>query len=60
VAPVTTMLKLDALSAGSALASGARDYKVRARLRFATPVGPLEVEVEHAGTLGAGGIVGAI
>lgn len=63
VAPVTTMLRLaagDALTAGSALASGARDYKVRARLRFATPVGPIEVEVQHAGTLGAGGIVGAI
>jgi LEA14-like dessication related protein len=63
VAPVTTMLKLaatDALAAGSALASGARDYKVRAVLRFATPIGPIEVEVEHAGMLGAGGIVGAI
>jgi LEA14-like dessication related protein len=63
VAPVTTMLKLDAgdaVTAGSALAIGARGYKVRAKLRFATPVGPLEVQVEHAGMLGAGGIVGAI
>ena len=63
VAPVTTLLTIaarDAIAAGSALASGARDYKLRARLTFTTPIGPVEVNVEHAGTLGAGGVLGLL
>ena len=63
IAPVTTLLTIaarDAIAAGSVLASGARDYKLRARLTFTTPIGPLEVSVEHAGTLGAGGVLGLL
>jgi hypothetical protein len=63
VAPVTTLLTIaarDAIAAGTALASGVRDYRLRARLTFSTPIGPLEVELEHAGTLGAGGVLGLL
>ena len=62
VAPVTTALAIDArdaIAVGSQLASGARSYRLTARLRFTTPVGPLEVTVEHSGELAeAGGLLG--
>lgn len=57
VAPVTTSLTIDALDgafAVAALARGARDYQLTARLTFSTAIGPLEVELQHTGTLGAG------
>ncbi|MBA3541205.1 MAG: LEA type 2 family protein [Deltaproteobacteria bacterium] len=59
VAPVKTALTIatrDAIAAASALAGGARDYQLVAHLHFSTPVGPLAVEVTHAGTLGAGAV----
>lgn len=59
VAPVTTLLKLaatDAIAAGSAIASGARDYRLKAKLRFSTAVGSIAVDIEHNGTFA--GIVG--
>ena len=62
VAPITTSLTIDArdaIAVASALASGARDYQLSARLHFATAVGPIDVEVEHRGTLGGGGLFGA-
>jgi LEA14-like dessication related protein len=55
VAPVTTTLTLglqDAIAAGSALAGGARDYQLDARLQFSAGFGRLEVAVAHAGNLG--------
>jgi LEA14-like dessication related protein len=61
VAPITTSLTIDArdaIAVGSALASGTRDYQLKARLRFSTVVGPLEVDVSHTGRLGGGGLLG--
>jgi len=61
VAPVTTSLTIDARDAAavaSALASGARGYQITAKLHFSTQVGPLDVDVQHAGTLGGGGLFG--
>lgn len=58
VAPVATSLTVaatDAIAVTSALAGGARGYTVKARLHFSTPVGQVDVDVEHAGTLGGGG-----
>ena len=58
VAPVTTSLTISAMDAAivaSQLASGARDYKIHAKLRFSTQVGAVDVELDHAGQLGAGG-----
>ncbi len=55
VAPVTTTLTIDArdaISVGSALASGARTYQLDAKLTFSTQIGPLTVELHHQGTLG--------
>jgi LEA14-like dessication related protein len=63
VAPVTTSLTIDvrdAIAVASELASGARGYRIAARLRFSTPVGPLEVSVEHSGLLGGTGELAAI
>jgi hypothetical protein len=63
VVPVTTSLTIaagDALAAGSALARGARDYQLVAHLRFSTAVGPLDIEVKHAGQLGGGGAASAV
>ncbi|MEO8703770.1 MAG: LEA type 2 family protein [Kofleriaceae bacterium] len=60
VAPVTTTLTIaarDAVAAGSAIAGGARDYTLVAHLHFATGVGPIDVEVSHAGQLGGGASV---
>jgi LEA14-like dessication related protein len=57
VAPVTTSLAIaasDALNVAAVLASGARDYQVNVRLHFSTTVGPIDVEVAHAGRLGGG------
>jgi LEA14-like dessication related protein len=62
VAPVAMALSVstrDAIAVASALARGARGYEVKARLHFSTPVGQVDVEVEHAGTLGGGGGLGA-
>jgi LEA14-like dessication related protein len=61
VAPITTSLTIDlrdALAVGSALARGVRDYQLAARLHFSTGIGQLDVEVQHAGTLGSG-VLGA-
>lgn len=58
VAPVTTSLTIDARDAtavASALAAGQRGYQLSARLHFATRVGQVDVDVQHAGTLGGGG-----
>jgi hypothetical protein len=55
LAPVVTTLSIaarDAIAVGSALAGGARDYKISARLRFSTAVGSLAVDVQGSGTLG--------
>jgi LEA14-like dessication related protein len=64
VAPVTTSLTIDARDAvavGAELARGARSYRLNARLHFSTPVGPLEVVVEHSGQLADGaGLLGAL
>lgn len=54
VAPVETSLTVDAgdaFAVAGALAAGARDYQLHARLHFSTPVGPLDVDVDHAGTI---------
>ncbi len=54
VAPVTTSLAIDARDAvavATELARGARSYRLAARLRFTTPVGPLEVALAHQGEL---------
>jgi LEA14-like dessication related protein len=64
VAPVATSLTVstrDAIAVGSALAGGARGYAMKARLHFSTPVGAVDVDVEHTGTLvgGGGGGLGA-
>ncbi len=66
VAPVTTSLTIDARDAvavASALAGGARDYRIHARLTFSTAVGPVAVDIDHAGQLGstnAGGLLGRL
>jgi len=55
VAPVTTSLTIDArdaITVGTALASGARTYQLDAKLTFSTQIGPLTVEIHHEGTLG--------
>jgi LEA14-like dessication related protein len=58
VAPVATSLTVDArdaIAVAAAVAGGARGYTVKARLRFSTPVGELDVDVEHSGTISGGG-----
>lgn len=53
-APVTTSLTLDArdaLAVAAELAGGARAYRLQARLYFSTPVGPIDITVEHQGQL---------
>jgi LEA14-like dessication related protein len=64
VAPVTTSLTIDArdaITVAQEIARGARTYQLQARLRFSTPVGPLDVDVRHAGELAeARGLLGAI
>ena len=55
LAPVVTTLSIaarDAIAVGSALAGGARDYKISARLRFSTAMGQLAVDIQGSGTLG--------
>lgn len=63
-APVTTSLRIDlsaALDAAGALARGARDYQLRARLHFSTQLGDLTVDLDHRGSLdGAGGLIGSL
>ena len=54
VAPVTTSLSIaasDAIAVATALARGARDYRIDLRLHFSTSVGQLDVDVTHAGSL---------
>lgn len=62
VAPVTTSLTIDArdaIAVAQELARGARTYQLSARLRFTTPVGPLDVDVQHSGELAeARGLLG--
>jgi LEA14-like dessication related protein len=62
VAPVATSLTVnasDAIAVASALGGGARSYALKAKLHFSTPVGALSVDVQHTGTLGGGGGLGA-
>jgi len=57
VAPISTSLTIDArdaIAVAAALASGVRDYQLSAKLHFSTPVGQLDVDVQHSGTLGGG------
>lgn len=63
VAPITTSLTIDArdaIAVASALASGVRDYQFAAKLHFSTAVGQLDVDVQHSGTFGGGGLFGAL
>jgi LEA14-like dessication related protein len=58
VAPVKTSLTISALDAAlvaQRLASGARDYRIHAVLKFSTNVGQIDVAIDHAGQLGSGG-----
>jgi hypothetical protein len=53
-APVSAALQIaaaDAIRVAPHLARGARDYRLGARLRFATPLGELSVDVAQSGTL---------
>ncbi|HVV81814.1 MAG TPA: LEA type 2 family protein [Kofleriaceae bacterium] len=63
-APVTTTLAIDpqdAVAVARALAMGASSYQLSARLHFSTPIGPLDVDLIHAGNLDdAGGLFGAL
>lgn len=62
IAPVQTSLRVDvrdAATVATALSSGRRDYALRAKLHFSTPVGPLAVDIEHRGDLGGRSILGA-
>lgn len=55
VAPVQTSLRVDvrdAAAVATALSAGRRDYALRAKLHFSTPVGPVAVDIEHRGDLG--------
>jgi len=54
--PITTSLAIDARDAigvASRLAGGARGYELKATLRFGTPVGPLDIAIDHGGELGS-------
>lgn len=56
IAPVVTSLSInasDAVVVGSALARGARDYRVDVTLHFSTQVGPVDVALQHTGQLGS-------
>ncbi len=56
VAPVKTSLTistLDAAIVAAQLAGGARDYRIHVTLRFSTQIGPLEIDLDHAGQLGS-------
>ena len=57
VAPVMTSLSIttaDAIVVGGALAQGARNYQLIARLHFSTSVGQVDVDITHTGQLGSG------
>jgi LEA14-like dessication related protein len=59
VAPILTSLTIDlrdALAVSSALAGGARDYQIAAKLHFSTGIGRLDVDVQHTGQLGSGAL----
>lgn len=61
VAPIATTLSVsasDAIAVASMLATGARTYEVKAKLHFSTPVGQVDVDIAHTGTLGGGGAGG--
>lgn len=53
-APLVASLTIDALDAarvGAALAAGHRGYTIRGTLRFASPLGTIEVQFSHSGDL---------
>jgi LEA14-like dessication related protein len=53
-APITTSLTIDARDAigvAQAIAGGAHDYELAARLHFSTPVGPIDVDIAHDGQI---------
>jgi LEA14-like dessication related protein len=59
VAPVMTSLSIataDAIVVGGALAQGARNYQLTARLHFSTSVGQVDVDITHTGQLGSGSL----
>ncbi len=63
-APVTTSLTIDArdaIAVAQQIASGARSSRIAVRLHFRTPVGPLDVAVQHDGQLSeARGLLGGL
>lgn len=63
-APVATTLRIDlrdAVDVAAAISRGARDYRITARLHFSTRLGDLTVDLEHQGSLSAGGgLLGAL
>jgi len=63
-APIATTLRVDlrqAVDVATALSRGARDYRLDARLHFATRFGDLAVDLQHQGSLAsAGGLLGAL
>ena len=63
-APVATTLRVDLTQAAGvaiAIGRGARDYRIDARLHFATRFGDLTVDLQHQGSLSnAGGLLGAL
>jgi LEA14-like dessication related protein len=61
VAPIVTTLSInasDAVGVATAMARGARDYRVDVSLHFSTQVGPLDVAVNHTGVLATSGVAG--
>ena len=64
VAPITTSLTIDARDAlvvAHQLASGADSYQLTARLHFSTTLGPIDVDIYHAGSFSDGpALFGAI
>jgi hypothetical protein len=54
IAPIATSLTIDArdaIAVAQAIAGGAHDYALVAKLHFSTPVGPIDVEIEHEGQI---------
>lgn len=54
VAPIETSLTVsatDAITVASLVASGSRDYQLHAEFHFSTTVGPIDVAIDHTGTL---------
>lgn len=63
-APIATTLRVDlrdAVDVATAIGRGARDYRLDARLHFATRFGDVAVDLHHEGSLSsAGGMLGAL